>query len=324
MRMNRGTIVLIAALLVVIVAVLVINRNQASAPGVTPTAVEATGALIPGVSADSIVHYEVRDNTSGFFTSLTKDSGGSWHIDGTNTLPERDPDQSLITSTAGQIVTINYANTFQNDQLADFGLTTPAYTILVNTSDGKEFTLYVGSKAPTSARYYTVLQTGSGPAATEAAAASTAEATAEMEATAETTAAAKKAVHLLQATAEATSESAATPEMMAATAEATPEVMAASTAEVTAEATANVVQNPAVTLSGNQTIYVIPQSVIDTLARWINTPPYAALPTAVPTEIAAPLSFPTLEAVAPATTQAITEATAEATQSATAEATAGS
>ena len=77
MRMNRGTIVLIAALLVVIVAVLVVNNNQASAPGVTPTAVEATGPLLPGVTADKIVRYEVRDNPSGTFTALTKDSGGS-------------------------------------------------------------------------------------------------------------------------------------------------------------------------------------------------------------------------------------------------------
>jgi len=168
MRMNRGTIVLIAALLVVIVAVLVINNNQASAPGVTPTVAVATGPLLPGVTADSINHYEVRDNTSGGFTSLTKDSGGAWHIDGTNTLPARVPDQSLITTTAGQIVAINYNNTFQDDQLATFGLDKPAYTILAQTNDGKLYTLYVGSKAPTSSGYYTTVVIGTAQSTPEA------------------------------------------------------------------------------------------------------------------------------------------------------------
>ena len=335
MRMNRGTIILIAALLVVIVAVLAINSNQASAPGVTPTAVEASGPLLPGVTADQIVRYEVRDNKSGFFTALTKDSGGGWHIDGTNTLPARDPDQSLITSTVGQIVSTNYNNTFENDQLATYGLDAPAYTVLALTSDGKLYTLYIGAKAPTSSRYYTVLVTGQSQATpevtTESGAAPQAIATenvaaqadnggniapagakATAEATAETTDAAKKIFQgLQQARAQATAE--ATPE---ATAEATTEMMAVSTMEatmaVTAEATADVIQSPEVVLSGSQTIYVIPQTVIDTLTKWINVPPYAPLPTATPT-------LPVVSTLPPSPTP---QATLEVTQSVTAEVTA--
>ena len=334
MRMNRGTIGLIAILLVVIVAVLVINNNQASAPGVTPTVASATGPLLAGVTANTIEHYEVRDNASGNFTALTKDSGGAWHLDGTNLLPGRDPDQSLIGSTAGQIVSINYNNTFQDDQLANFGLASPAYTVLVSTSDGKQFTLYIGAKTVTSSGYYAVLQTGTGPVATEAAAASTAEATAE------TTAAAKKLFRELQAataeaTSQATTESGEVPQAIA-----TENVTSAQengssvvpnnatvepTAEVTAEATANVIPNPAVTLTGKQTIYVIPQTVIDTLTRWVTTPPYAPLPTPVPTDsVAPPLELPTLEATAPATGEATIPATAEATVAATVAATAAS
>ncbi|MBI1256949.1 MAG: hypothetical protein GC204_05720 [Chloroflexi bacterium] len=356
MRMNRGTIILLAALLVVIVAVLVINNNQASAPGVTPTAAEASGPLLPGVTADKIVRYEVRDNKSGYFTALTKDSGGGWHIDGTNTLPARDPDQSLITSTAGQIVTINYNNTFQDDQLATFGLDAPAYTVLALTSDGKLYTLYIGAKAPTSSRYYAVLVTGvseatpevttESGAAPQAIATSNVESQAEnggniapeganatAEATAETTDVAKKIFQGLQearaqATAEVTAEATAeaTTEMMAAsTMEASSPVMAstaeataAATAEATAEATANVIQAPGVTLSGSQTIYVIPQTVIDTLTKWINTPPYAPLPTATPT-------LPVIATLPVIPTQEVTpEATALPTQEVTPEATAAS
>ncbi len=51
------------------------------------------------------------------------------------------------------------------------------------------------------------------------------------------------------------------------------------TAESTAEATPNRIENPAITLSGSKTIYLIPQTVIDTLKKWLTTPPYAPLPT---------------------------------------------
>ncbi len=268
MRWNRGTIVLIAALLVVIVVVLVINNNQASAPGETPTPEVSTGPLLPVTDATSITRYEVRDNSTGDFAALTKDSGGAWHIDATNILPTRDPDQSLIDSTAGKIVGLKFSNSFTNDQLATFGLDAPSYTLLVTTTDGSLYTIYVGNKTPTSPSYYTIVQTGT--------AASTAEAP--------------------QATAEATVE--ATAEM---------------TAEATAEATEPVrIENPEITLSGSQTIYVIPQTVIDTLTKWLQTPPYAPLPTAVPTDIA-PLETPTPEVTVEPTAEATAEMTPEAT-----------
>jgi len=372
MRMNRGTILLIAALLVVIVAVLVVNNSQNSNPPTTPTVPVVAGPILPGVTANNIDHYEVRDNISGNFTSLTKDAGGAWHIDGTNLLPTRVPDQSLITTTAGQIATINYNNTFQNDQLATFGLDKPAYSILAQTTDGKLFTVYIGSKAPTSSGYYAVVVTGTAQstpeATTESGAAPQAIATenvasqaqngssivpataetsaATAEATAEaTTAVAKKIFKTLaQATAEATAESTldnslsaqqngsspASTAVAASTAQAGVEVTAAVTAEPTAEATANVIHNPAVTLTGTQTIYVIPQTVIDTLTKWINTPPYAPLPTPAPTNntsllaTEAPTLEPTSPLIAATPTASGAAATAQATAEATAAATAGS
>ncbi len=82
-------------------------------------------------------------------------------------LPDRDPDQSLINSTAGKIVGLNFSNSFSNDQLATFGLDAPAYTLLVTTNDGTLYTVYVGSKSPTSPSYYTIVENSSAPSATE-------------------------------------------------------------------------------------------------------------------------------------------------------------
>lgn len=293
MRLNRGTLVMIALLVVVIAAVLFVNNQQTTAPTPTATLQEATGTLLPNVAGESVVRYEVRDNASGTFIALTKDSGGAWHIDATNAIGERDPEQSIINSTVGQLTNIKYNNVFQNDELATFGLDHPAYTILVLTSDGQLYTIYIGSKSPTSARYYTVVQQSTASEATEAASEATAEATASVSS--------KRIVRLAQA---ATPE--ATAEM---TAEATAEMTAEATTEATPEATADVIQNPGVTLEGEQTIYLIPQTVIDTLKGWLTMPPYAPLPTAAPTnEGGSLLPIPEIAATA-----APGEATAEAT-----------
>lgn len=343
MRLNRGTLALIVVLLVALVVILVVNQSQLSAPGTaTSTPSTVTGALLPNVAADSIVRYEIRDNNTGQFTALTKDTGGAWQIDGTNVLLGRDPDQNLIGTTAGQIVAINYSNTFEGDELTSFGLDHPLYTVLVLTSDGTLYTIYIGAKSPTSARYYavvesvtgqTVPQTSDGASATESvvgenaneeggadvalstneAAAPTAvpEATAEATTDAESAGSAKRI--LRQATEEPTAE--VTPDASAqdvdnvssqadngaaVTVEPAPTVevtfdpssftpmpTAEATAEVTLEATANLIQAPQVTLSGTQTVYLIPQTVLDTLKNWLAIPPYAPIPTGVPTDEAA-------------------------------------
>ena len=120
MRLNRGTLVLIVVLVVVFAAVLFINNQQTSAPAATSTPQPASGRLLPNVAGENVVRYEVRDNTSGQFVALTKDAGGAWHIDATNALEGRDPEQSLINTTVGQIASINFNNTFEGDQLATF------------------------------------------------------------------------------------------------------------------------------------------------------------------------------------------------------------
>ena len=284
MRWNRGTIVLIAALLVVIVVVLVINNNQASAPGETPTPEVNSGVLLPVTDVSTIARYEMRDNSTGDFAALTKDSGGAWHIDATNALPTRDPDQSLIDSTAGKIVGLKFSNSFTNDQLATFGLDAPSYTLLITTNDGNLYTLYVGNKTPTSPSYYTVLLNTTAPSATE-----------------DTSAAiATENVNSADAnTLGGESLDAITPEATAQVSAATAEAAATISPEATAEATEPVrIENPQITLTGSQIIYVIPQTVIDTLTKWLQTPPYAPLPTATPTVIVT-LDMPTETPVAP-------------------------
>lgn len=303
MRLNRGTLALLVVLLLVIVGVLVVNNQQANAPG-DPTATPntTTGPLLPGVPVENIARYEIRDNTTGTFTAVTKVAGGDWVIDATNALEGRSPESSLIDTTAGQIVAINYNTTFEDDNLADFGLDQPDYTVLITTTSGELYTVYIGAKAPTAPRYYAVLAQGTSDVAATIEPGDQAIATQEIggenaneegvipaDSTAEVASDAA-AAQSADATAEATSESNASskPVFRQATEEATAEATADATAELTPEATADVIASPGVSLSGTQTIYTIPQTVIDTLKRWLVAPPYAPEPTPDPLALATP------------------------------------
>lgn len=296
MRLNRGTLALLAVLLIVIVGVLVVNNQQANAPG-DPTATPntTTGPLLPGVPVENIARYEIRDNTTGTFTAITK-VGGAWVIDATNALEGRSPEQSLIDTTAGQIVAINYNTTFEDDNLADFGLDQPDYTVLITTTTGELYTVYIGAKAPTAPRYYAVLAQGTADTAAAVEPGDQAIATQEIGGENANEEGVLPAEATLEApsdvTPEATSDDASKPVFRQATEEATAEATAEATleatAELTPEATADVIASPAVMLSGTQTIYTIPQTVIDTLKRWLATPPYAPEPTPDPLALITP------------------------------------
>ena len=114
MRMNRGTIILIAALLVIIVVVLVVEQStgERAWPTRLPLEDRDRARCCPASLARTSCATKCAIIRHGDFIALTKDSGGAWHIDATNALAGRDPDQSLINTTVGQIATINYNNTF--------------------------------------------------------------------------------------------------------------------------------------------------------------------------------------------------------------------
>src|SRR5687767_9786353 len=93
MRMNRGTIVIIIASILVIAAAVVL---QVAAPGqeaetqtdLTGTGTPVAQAVFPGVDATTIVRFEVRDNLTGERTVLVKSTGSeAWDIEGFEGFP---------------------------------------------------------------------------------------------------------------------------------------------------------------------------------------------------------------------------------------------
>lgn len=247
MRLNRGTILLILALAVIIVAALLINRNSESAqvaPTVSPT-VALGGPLFETLDANpsAVTRLQVRNNTTGESIAYVQTEDGVWMIEGSSA----NIDQQAITDTVQTLAALDSNDTFEGDDPAAFGLDQPDYAVFLSTSDSDTvYAMYLGGKTFNNARNYVTTATLSAaelPATTPLAEA-TAEATeAATEATLEVTPEATAIMEMIstpdaasEATAEATPEAAteAAPETET-TAEATPEAEA--TAEVTAEAT---------------------------------------------------------------------------------------
>ncbi len=161
MRLNRGTIFLVIIALVVIVGALILNNNQAAAPGV-PTSTPGTTsvAVFPDVRTDTVTSAAVRDNTTGAITQLIR-AGENWAIQATNATDRAaDPDQ--IETLLSSLVTLQGEGAFEagtaESPLSRFGLDQPAYTVFLTTAD-QTFTVYIGNKNPAGNRYYAVVET---------------------------------------------------------------------------------------------------------------------------------------------------------------------
>ena len=160
MRLNRGTILLLVISLVVIAGVLIVNNNNPAAGSTTPTPTLTTGGpLLPDMSADAVLSVKVTDNTSEGFTEVSRaDSSSDWAISvpAGSEQPDRTVDQYLVKGDLDKLVGMQTETGFAADNLADFGLDKPAFTIEVGTADGSTV-LQVGNKNPGNTRYYILL-----------------------------------------------------------------------------------------------------------------------------------------------------------------------
>ena len=160
MRMNRGTILLLVVSLVVIIAVLVLTINQAAAPGETPETLDAAAtpeALFPGMSEDSIARLEVRDDLTGDRTVLLRSSEGEWSLE------PADPsgavvDPAQMSGLATSLFGLEGQESFEADELAQYGLDQPLYSVYAVATDGAIHVMHVGNQNPAGSRYYVVTE----------------------------------------------------------------------------------------------------------------------------------------------------------------------
>jgi hypothetical protein len=203
MRLNRGTIILVVASLLVIAAVLVLNNSRATAPGeASGMATPAPGGpLFTNTDPTAIVRLEVRDNTTGERSVFERGDDGQWTLLEAQTgavdqmaavapveataepdaevtaEPEAEATAEMTTDPAATIeptplpqvldsaaldlrvndlVFLNASDIFESDQLEQFGLAAPAYTISAETADGAQLVVHIGGMNPNRNRYYGV------------------------------------------------------------------------------------------------------------------------------------------------------------------------
>lgn len=156
MRLNRGTLILIVISVVVIVAITLLSNQQASAPAV-PT-VSATASSVP-VFADltdtsKIVRFDATNLSDNTKVAMTKDAGGVWTVIDATNVQTLATDQTKASTAVNSMAGLIAADKFETDKLADFGLNTPKYKLMLTDSDGKTYTLQIGNAAVANQRYY--------------------------------------------------------------------------------------------------------------------------------------------------------------------------
>jgi protein-disulfide isomerase len=156
MRLDQRTVILLVVSLVVIVTVLLIT-SPASAPGVTPTSVEQTAPVFGELDQTTITGITVTNNDTGETTVLAKDAADVWTVSEATNSSDRATDQEAVTTALGTFTALASSENFTTENLADFGLDTPTYTLVMTAADGTTYTLLVGNKAPANPRYYALV-----------------------------------------------------------------------------------------------------------------------------------------------------------------------
>jgi asparagine N-glycosylation enzyme membrane subunit Stt3 len=162
MKLNRGTLLLALASLVVIIAMLLLSGQPASAPTSTPTPTgEGAGPLFPEIADTTaqagIVRFEVVNNSDSSKVVMTKDDAGVWTVVEATNAQQLATDQTKAINAMSQLASLNAAERFTAENLADFGLDAPTYTLTLTDKDGKTYVVRIGNKASASPRYYALV-----------------------------------------------------------------------------------------------------------------------------------------------------------------------
>lgn len=217
MRLNRGTLMILALAIVVIIAAAVILNTQEEAPINEAASIEVVNIpVFEAVNVETVNRLVVLQNGDGALTVMDRE-GDEWVITQATNSTEREVDQETAQARIHEVLALAASDSFAGELLDDFGLTTPQYIISL-ADDERVQTLYIGGQNPGGTRYYALLS------------------------------------------------------------EDTPVLPEPITADDEADGPA---YEP-VTLSGGQPIYLVAQTVVNSLTGMIANPPYVPAPTPTP------------------------------------------
>ncbi len=158
MRLNRGTLLLILASLVVIVGALVLSNQPAAAPeNGTPTATPSAGPVFEGLDTTNVVRLEIIKTEDSGKVVMTKDAANVWTIAEATNPQTLATDQTKATDVVSKLAEVTALDKFESETLADFGLDKPTYTMTMTDADGKTYIIKVGNKSAVNPRYFALV-----------------------------------------------------------------------------------------------------------------------------------------------------------------------
>jgi len=130
--------------------------NQAAA-----TNAAATSSVFPELAEtayrNSISSIEIQNNSTNEFVRLDKDSG-VWYVATNRNTQKQLGAAPRIRAALLFITALVTLNRFEDNNLNNFGLDNPQFSIILSNQEGKQKILLIGNKAPTSKRYYAILK----------------------------------------------------------------------------------------------------------------------------------------------------------------------
>ncbi len=154
MRLNRGTLIILAVSLIVIVGALLITSNPSSQTAEASPTPAGGGPFFPDMTADSVVGFTVGENASDAFMRLARDDAESdWTISGSVDAETRELDLEAVAAAIDNVVALAAETQFEVENLAEFGLDEPAFTLEIDSGEAVDIVL-VGNPNPGETRYY--------------------------------------------------------------------------------------------------------------------------------------------------------------------------
>lgn len=158
MRLNRGTLLILVLAISVIAISMVVSTQPAEAPsdGLVLSEGSVSLPLFDALTADSVTRLVVLNNADGAGTVLARD-GEAWTIAQATNHTDRAVHVENAAARVQEALALTASDSFEGQNLADFGLTTPQYIITLADAEGNTKTLYIGGQNPGGTRYYVLL-----------------------------------------------------------------------------------------------------------------------------------------------------------------------
>jgi hypothetical protein len=157
MRINRNTLLFIAACFIVIIAALVFLNTPDFTPANAPTATPAvTARLFPELTGENVARISIKDTVAAAEIVFTKQPEGNWQVDAPDSEAAGELVQASVVEAAENLAQVA-AESFPAEETSQFGLETPAFTLSFTTDAGDVNTLHLGNKNPSGTAYYALL-----------------------------------------------------------------------------------------------------------------------------------------------------------------------